>query len=227
MKTKVLLIGVFILALLSFSGCQNSQPPQQPAPSSTAIETSTALVMPTATNTPPAATPPAATLPATATMPQPPTQAVEPSSTPTITPMPATDEPTAVISAATSAPTPTQADAAAALAGIQPQEGLWTGSATDGSTLLLTFRIAYTDGQPMLTEVSVLWFGSGDCSINLFVADATSIQPEEFKRFFTNDDMHYNLTGHIVSATQMQGEIILHPEGCGERTLRWIAAPKR
>jgi len=223
MKTKALLVGVLILALLSVSGCQNSQPPQQPAPSNTAIETSTALEAPTATNP----LPPAATLPPTSTMPQPPTQTGEPSSTPTITPMPATDEPTAVISATTSAPAPTQAGAAAALVGIQPQEGLWTGSATDGSTLLLTFRVAYTDGQPSLTEVSVLWFGPGDCSINLLVADATPIQSEEFIRFFTNDDMHYNLTGHIVSATQMQGEITLHPEGCGERMLRWVAAPKR
>jgi hypothetical protein len=224
MKIKALLAVVFAMTLLGLAGCQNAQPQEQPSTSVATTATDSAPAEPTTAATSTVFT----TLPPTVENTLPPTETVEPSATPTVQVVPTTAEPSATataVAATEAAPATTPTDAAsAAQADLQPVEGLWTGSATN---LLLTFQIAYQDGQVMLSDLGVLWFGRGDCTIDRLVVAATPIQPEEFTRFYKDDDIRYELTGRVDSATLIVGKITVQAEGCGSHILQWMATPKQ
>ena len=103
-------------------------------------------------------------------------------------------------------------------------EGPWAGSATN---LLINFVIRYVDNQMKLSDLAVLYFGPGECTIDVIIPDATPIQPENFTRFFKSDETYYDLKGRFESETLIVGSIIVHPEDCGKRSLQWIASPKQ
>lgn len=205
MKTKprILLAKLTLLALLMTS-CAPAFTPAAPPPTETAIRP----------------IPPSETLP--------PSETPSPSDTPTIAAPSPTENllapPTTMTLVTTEAlPSPMATSAApASELSAQPQEGVWSGGA---ASLILSFRIYYEGAQPMLTDLAILWPGPGECMVDHLLSEDTPIQGTEFTRFYNRDDLRYQLSAKIESATLISGVLNLRYAGCGERKFTWRAVP--
>jgi len=203
MKTKLSIfpIKLMLLALVITSCAPAAQTPM--------VETATSVPLLPSPTLPPSDTP-------------------SPSDTPTITaPLPTETlaaSPTSMTIVATATAQPPMATTAspASVLSISPQEGVWSGGATG---LILSFRIYFEGAQPMLTDLAILWLGPGECMVDHLLSENTPIQGTQFIRFYNKDDLRYQLSAEIESATLISGVLELRYTGCGERKFTWRAVP--
>lgn len=189
---------VLIIAVF-LAGCR---PAATPAPR---VDTPAAPPA-SATPLPPSATQPPATLPAPSPTALPPS----PTQPPTAAPLPSATSETPA-----SSPVPT-------LENPFPG-GLWHGG---GDALLLDFFISLGDNAASVTNVGILWSGSGECELDARYTVDLPVGESGFSMTYNKDDIYFVLTATDISPELILGTFHLRYQGCGEHRITWRAVPK-